>query len=147
MVNQDQTKCAWSNPGQAYGVDCVSHSTGIQYADYFHINCHNRLESFEENKTKLIIIANIVWDKSTFLKSTIESETMNGLEKYYEVFKQEVNESFYKSLESEIQNSKNNLSICIQSGAMANNFDERPILLVLFFIIITQYLLCLITRV
>ena len=49
-MDQDQIKCTWSTPGLAYGVDSVTQSTGIQYADYFHIDCHTRLESFGEKK-------------------------------------------------------------------------------------------------
>ena len=53
-------------------------------------------------QTKLTVVANIVWDKFTFLKSTIETETMNGLENYYEVLEKELQTSFNQSGESKI---------------------------------------------
>ena len=51
---------------------------------------HTRLEAIDGNKTKLIVIANVVWDKQTILKSKIETETINGMKKYYDVVEKEL---------------------------------------------------------
>ena len=51
---------------------------------------HTRLEVIDGNKTKLIVIANVVWDKQTILKSKIETETINGMKKYYDVVEKEL---------------------------------------------------------
>ena len=51
---------------------------------------HTRLEAIDGNKTKLIVIANVVWDKQTILKSKIETETINGMKKYHDVVEKEL---------------------------------------------------------
>ena len=97
LVDQDQIKLPWSTPGQAYGVDSVSRSTGIKYADSFHVDTHTRLEAIDRNKTKLVVIVNLVWDKQTILKSKIETETINGMKKYYDVVEKELTSTILKS--------------------------------------------------
>ena len=90
VVDQIQTKCHWSKKGIGYGIDSVVRTTGVLYSDYFYLEIHTRFEKNEESKTRLIVIADIVWEKPCLLKSRIETETMSGTKKYYEVFEREL---------------------------------------------------------
>ena len=89
-VNQIQTECDWSTPGLVYGIDNWSRTTGMMYADYMHLDIHLRLEKEKEKQTKITVICHIVWDKSTIMKSKIETETYKGTKEYYEVFEKEL---------------------------------------------------------
>ena len=89
LVDQDQTKCPWSIPNQIYGVDSTSKSSGIMYADTFHVDVHTRLEK-ERNSTKINVVAFIVWDKPCLFKSKVETETIKDMKKYYELIVQEL---------------------------------------------------------
>ena len=60
------------------------------YADYFMLEVHTRLEKESETKTKLNVIVDITWDKPCLMKSKIETETVSGMKKYYEVFEREI---------------------------------------------------------
>jgi len=146
-VDQDQSKCDWCSPGRAYGVDSVSRSTGIKYADSFHIDMHTRLEAIDGNKTKLIVIANVVWDKQTILKSKIETETINGMKKYYDVVEKELISSISEPVteKSKSQLNRNGLLRSLsttQSTAQRKkrpvySFDERTILVAFILVIVT----------
>ena len=96
VVNGEQNKLPWSTPGLAYGVDSVSRSTGIRYADSFYVDMHTRFEAFEKNKTKLVVITNLVWEKQTIFKSKIETETINSMKKYFEVVEKELSSSIHQ---------------------------------------------------
>ena len=43
-----------------------------------------------EDKTRLIIVADVKWDKPCLLRSRIETESFSGLKKYYEIFEKEL---------------------------------------------------------
>ena len=76
--------------GYAYGVTSTNRSSGVMYADYFMLEVHTRLEKESETKTKLNVIVDITWDKPCLMKSKIETETVSGMKKYYEVFEREI---------------------------------------------------------
>ncbi len=54
------------------------------YADYFHLDLHTRLEKVQHTSTKFIVVANLVWEKQCMLRSKVETESVNGIKKYYE---------------------------------------------------------------
>ena len=89
IVDQSQT-LVWSKVGWGYGIDSIVRTTGVLYSDYFYLEIHTRLEKIEENQTKLVVIADIVWEKPCLIKSRIENETLSGTKKYYEVFEKEL---------------------------------------------------------
>lgn len=93
-VNQVQSRCNWSVPGVAYGIDCVTHSSGAIYTDYFYIENHVRLVKEDEKRTKVIAVADIIWEKQCLLKGKIETETNNGTKKLYEFFEKELMATF-----------------------------------------------------
>merc|ERR1712110_195230 len=107
-----------------------------RYADAFHVDCHTRLEAIEENtKTKLTVVASLVWDKQTILKSKIETESINGMRKYYDVVEKEL-QSYIKPAND---NSKSQLNqngfaqmstttYSDQGKSTIYSFDERTIL-------------------
>merc|ERR1712086_1078638 len=43
-----------------------------------------------EDKTRLIVVADVKWDKPCLLRSRIETESFSGLKKYYEIFETEL---------------------------------------------------------
>ena len=43
-----------------------------------------------EDKTRLIVVADVIWDKPCLLRSRIETESFSGLKKYYEIFEKEL---------------------------------------------------------
>lgn len=89
IVDQSQT-LVWSKVGWGYGIDSIVRTTGVLYSDYFYLEIHTRLEKLAENQTKLVVIADIVWEKPCLIKSRIENETLSGTKKYYEVFEKEL---------------------------------------------------------
>ena len=97
-VDQIQRHHSWSTPGYAYGVTSQNRSSGITMADYFVIEVHTRFEKSTElsdesnNSTHIQVIVDIKWEKSaSLLKSKIETETISGMKKYYEIFEEEIN--------------------------------------------------------
>ena len=92
-VDQIQRHHSWSTPGYAYGVTSQNRSSGITMADYFVLDVHTRFEKSESNNsTHIQVIVDIKWEKSaSLLKSKIETETISGMKKYYEIFEEEIN--------------------------------------------------------
>jgi hypothetical protein len=43
-----------------------------------------------EDKTRLTVVADVIWDKPCLLRSRIETESFSGLKKYYEIFEKEL---------------------------------------------------------
>ena len=71
VVDQVQTKCTWSTPGLAYGVDSVNRTSGAMYTEYFYLEIHVRFEKEAEEKTRLVVVAEVIWEKPCLLKSRI----------------------------------------------------------------------------
>ena len=94
-MDQIQRRHSWSTPGYAYGVTSQNRSSGITMADYFVLDVHTRFEKSElseSNSTHIQVIVDIKWEKSaSLLKSKIETETISGMKKYYEIFEEEIN--------------------------------------------------------
>ncbi len=76
--------------GVAYAVDSANRTTGVTYADYFVLNIHHRFTKEEGNKTRINVIAEVIWEKPCLFKSKIETETLSGIKKYYEIFEKEL---------------------------------------------------------
>ena len=89
-VDQIQTKCSWSTKGLAYGVDSINRSSGVMYADYFYLDIHVRLQKESDNKTRMIVTSELIWEKPCLLKSKVETETSKEMRKYYEIFEKEL---------------------------------------------------------
>ena len=89
VVDQIQT-LVWSKAGLGYAIESIVRTTGVLYSDYFFLEIHTRLEKFGDNQTKFLVLADIVWEKPCLIKSRIETETMSGTKKYYEVFEKEL---------------------------------------------------------
>ena len=102
VVDQIQT-LVWSKAGLGYVIESIVRTKGVLYSDYFFLEIHTRLEKVAENQTKLLVLADIVWEKPCLIQSRIETETMSGTKKYYEVFEKElcseVQKTDQKSLE------------------------------------------------
>ena len=90
VVDQVQTRCTWCTPGLAYGVNSVNRTSGAMYTEYFYLEIHVRFEKEGDDKTRLSVVADIVWEKPCLLKSRVETETMSGTKKYYETFEKEL---------------------------------------------------------
>ena len=96
-MDQIQRRHSWSTPGYAYGVTSQNRSSGITMADYFVLDVHTRFEKSElssesNSSTHIQVIVDIKWEKSaSLLKSKIETETISGMKKYYEIFEEEIN--------------------------------------------------------
>ena len=93
-VDQIQRRHSWSTPGYAHGVTSQNRSSGITMADYFVIEVHTRFvkSESESHSTHIQVIVDITWEKSaSLLKSKIESETISGMKKFYEIFEEEIN--------------------------------------------------------
>ena len=89
VVDQIQT-LVWSKAGLGYAIESIIRTTGVLYSDYFFLEIHTRLEKFGDNQTKFLVLADIVWEKPCLIESRIETETMSGTKKYYEVFEKEL---------------------------------------------------------
>ena len=100
VVDLMQIKCPWSLPGQAYGIDTVKRWSGCKTADHFYLNVHVRLEKYEDNKTKLVVMADIVWEKSCMLKSKVEKDILRRIQKFYNVFA--VFLKYYKAFQNQL---------------------------------------------
>ena len=90
LSTKNEINLCYIIPGYAYGVTSTNRSSGVMYADYFMLEVHTRLEKESETKTKLNVIVDITWDKPCLMKSKIETETVSGMKKYYEVFEREI---------------------------------------------------------
>merc|ERR1711953_124945 len=143
-VDQVQTQCDWSTPGEVYGVNNWSRTTGVMYSDYMHLDIHVRLEKINE-QTKITVMCHVVWDKSTLMKSRIEKETYNGTKEYYECFEKELmseKSTTDKSLTGSTQNGdikSNGILISNQDSKKSSilSFDERTVFVAFVMIIIT----------
>merc|ERR1712242_206962 len=99
---------------------------GIKYADSFHVDLHTRLEAIDRNKTKLVVIVNLVWDKQTILKSKIETETINGMKKYYDVVEKELTSTITKS-DTKTSKSQLNKNGYVSMSPVTNASQHRTV--------------------
>ena len=74
VVDQVQTRCTWCTPGLAYGVNSVNRTSGAMYTEYFYLEIHVRLEKEGDDKTRLSVVADIIWEKPCLLRVSISKQ-------------------------------------------------------------------------